>query len=412
MAEIESPDLSSPRFKANPYPFYARLRAEAPVYRTRLSFVAAAWLVTRYDDVLFVLKEGPFSNDILGHKMQSGRLKLLGRFTYGDLFPRRFQALGRHILFTDPPDHMRLRALVSKAFTPRAVERLRDRIQGVCDELLDTAAPHGRLELVQGFALRLPLTIIADMLGIPAQDRRRFNAWTKRVLEGTGLTLAGLVLGMPALWQSERYLRELIARRRVDPQDDMVTALLQAEEAGDKLNEDEVMGMIGILLLAGFETTMGLIASGTLALLQHPEQRRRFVLEPSLADSAVEELLRYTSPLEMGAFRIAREDVAIGSVMIAKGDLVLAVLGSANRDEARFPSPDILDLAREPNPHLAFGAGRHFCLGASLARLEGRIALTSLFRRFPGLRLTEPVETLPWRRSMPVRCPARVPLTL
>jgi cytochrome P450 PksS len=315
-------------------------------------------------------------------------------------------------LFTDPPDHMRLRALVSKAFTPRAVERLRDRIQSVCDELLDSAAPEGRLELVQGFALRLPLTIIADMLGIPAAERRRFNAWTKRVLEGTGLTLAGLALGMPALWQSERYLRELIARRRVDPQEDMVTALIQAEEAGDKLSEDEVMGMIGILLLAGFETTMGLIASGTLALLQHPEQRRRFVLEPSLADSAVEELLRYTSPLEMGAFRIAREDVAIGSVTIPKGDLVLAVLSSANRDEARFKGPDILDLAREPNRHLAFGAGGHFCLGASLARMEGRIALTSLFRRFPDLRLAEPVETLPWRRSMPVRCPARVPLTL
>ena len=192
----------------------------------------------------------------------------------------------------------------------------------------------------------------------------------------------------------------------------MVTALLRAEEAGDRLSEDEVMGMIGILILAGFETTMGLIASGTLALLQHPEQRKRFVLEPSLADSAVEELLRYTSPLEMSAFRFAREDVSLGSVTIQKGDLVLAVLSSANRDEARFKGPDILDLAREVNPHLAFGAGRHFCLGASLARLEARIGLTSLFRRFPDLRLAEPVETLPWRQSLPVRCPARVPLTL
>ncbi len=412
MAHLESPDLASPRFKQNPYPFYARLRAEAPVYRAHFSFVASAWLVTRYDDAVFVLKDGAFSNDILSQKMQFPRLKPLERFTYGDLFPRRFRVLGRHILFTDPPDHMRLRALVSKAFTPRAVERLRDRVQAVCDDLLDAAAPDGRLDLVQGFALQLPLTIIADMLGIPVPDRRRFNAWTRRVLEGAGLTLTGLALGMPALWQSERYLRERIARRRVDPQDDMVTALLQAEEAGDKLSEDEVIGMIGILLLAGFETTMGLIASGTLALLAHPEQRRRFVLDPSLTDSAIEELLRYTSPLEMGAFRVAREDVNIAGVTIPKGDMVLAVLGSANRDEARFQSPDTLDLGREPNPHLAFGAGRHFCLGASLARMEGRIAITSLFRRFPNLRLAEPVETLPWRRSLPVRCPARVPLNL
>jgi len=409
MPRIESPDFSSPRFKADPYPFYARLRAEAPVYRTRLSFVASAWLVTRYDDVVFVLKEGPFSNDILGQKMSS-RLGLLDRFTYGDLIPRSLHALGRHLLLADPPDHSRLRTLVSKAFTPRAIERLAGRIQAVCDELLDKAALAGRLELVQGFALRLPQTIIADILGIPASDRRRFDAWTKRVLEGVGLSVVGLALGMPALWQSERYFRGLIARRRADPQDDMLTALLRAEEAGDKLSEDEVIGMIGLLLLAGFETTMGLIASGTLALLQHPEQRSRFALEPSLAEPAIEELLRYTSPLEFGAFRAAREDVAIGSVTIPKGDLVLAVLGSANRDESRFPNPDDLDLAREPNRHLAFGAGAHFCLGAPLARLEGRIALTTLFRRFPNLRLAEPAEAVRWRRGLAFRGPARLPL--
>ena len=398
MARIESPDLSSPRFKADPYPFYARLRAEAPVYRTRLSIWLSAWLVTRYDDVVFVLKEGPFSNDFFRQRMQHW-------------IPRRLHALSRHLLGADAPDHIRLRALVSKAFTPRSVELLRGRIQDVCDELLDTAAKQRRMELVDGFALRLPLTIIEDMLGIRPQERGRFEAWSKRVAAGMSGALPDLLRGMPALWQSVAYFRELIARRRADPQDDMVTALLQAEEAGDKLSEDEVIGMIGLLLLAGFETTTGLIASGTLALLQHPEQRRRFIDEPALADSAVEELLRYTSPLDLGFFRIARENVTIGSVTIPKGDVVLAVIGSANRDESRFPSADTLDIAREPNKHLAFGAGAHFCLGAPLARLEGRTALTTLFRRFPELRLAEPAEAVRWRKGLAFRGPERLPVT-
>jgi cytochrome P450 len=398
LARIDPPDISSPRFKANPYPFYARLRAEAPVYRTRLAFWLSAWLVTRYDDALFVLKEGPFSNDFATKKM--------------GWVPRRFQALNRHLLNADPPDHIRLRTLVSKAFTPRAVERLSDRAQQVCDDVLDQAAAEHRLELVRQLALRLPLTLIADMLGIPEPDRRRFDAWTKRVAAGGSGALADLVLAWPALWQGVGYLRRLIAERRAEPRDDMVTALIRAEEAGDKLSEDEVIGMIALLLIAGFETTMGLIGSGTLALLQHPEQKRRFVEEPALAEPAIEELLRYTSPLEIATFRIAREDVGLGGVTIPKGDVVLAVVGSANRDESRFHDPDTLDLAREPNRHLAFGTGAHFCLGAPLARMEARIALTTLFRRFPDLRLAEPAEALPWRRALFFRGPARVPLTL
>jgi len=397
MARIVSPDLSSPAFKADPHPFYARLRAEAPVYRTRLSFLTTAWLVTRYDDAVFVLKEGPFSNALLRQKLLSW-------------LPSRLEALTHHVLNADPPDHIRLRTLVSQAFTPRSVELLRGRIQSVCDQLLDAAVKKGRLELVGDFALRLPLTIIEDMLGIRPAERGRFDTWARRVAAGMSLALPDLVLGMPALWQSVGYLRGLVARRRAEPRDDMVTALLQAEEAGDKLSEDEVIGMIGLLLLAGFETTMGLIAGGALALLRHPEQRRRFAEEPALADSAIEELLRYTSPLDFALFRIAREDVTIAGVTIPKGDVVLAALGSANHDAARFPNPDTLDLAREPNKHLAFGAGGHFCLGAPLARLEGRIALTTLFRRFPDLRLADPAETVPWRKGLSFRGPARLPL--
>jgi cytochrome P450 len=397
VAQIKSPDLASPRFKANPYPFYARLRAEAPVYRTKLAYWGAAWLVTRYDNVLTVLKDERFA------KNYSSKMRWV---------PRPIQPLTRNLLNLDPPDHTRLRTLVSKAFTPSVVEGLRDRIHGVCNDLLDGAGTSGRMEMVGGFALQLPLTIIADLLGVPAQDRRRFYSWSKRVAAATSGAIFDLLRAQPALWSSMRYLRGLIALRRAEPRDDLVTALLLAEEAGDKLSEDEVIGMIALLLLAGYETTMSLIATGALALIQHPRQRELLQQSPALAEPAIEELLRYTSPAEFATFRIAREDVTLGSVTIPRGNVVLAVLGSANHDETQFPDPEALDIAREPNRHLAFGVGAHFCLGAPLARLEGQIALTTLFRRFPDLRLAKAAETLRWQRGLLFRGLEQLPVVL
>jgi cytochrome P450 len=398
MRGIPSPDLSSPAFKANPYPFYALLRAEAPVHRVRLALWLRVWLVTRYDDVLFVIKDGPFSNEFMKHRMR--------------WLPRRLQPLTRHLLNADPPDHRRLRTLVSKAFTPRAVERLGVRMQTICDEALDAAERAGRMDLVQDYALRLPFTIIAEMLGIPTRDRERFRSWTDAVARGSSGSVLHFLLGTPALLESAAYLRDLVARRRSEPSDDILTALLQAEEAGDRLTEDEVIGMLGLLILAGYETTMHLISAGTLALLQHPEQLRRFTSEPDVVEPAIEELLRYTSPLEVGAFRLAREDVEIAGVTIPKGDVVLGVLGSANHDPSRFEQPEVLNLTREPNRHLAFGSGIHVCLGAPLARLEGRIALETLFRRFPNLRLDEPAQQVRWRRGFFFRGPARLRVRL
>ncbi len=397
MAQIESPDLASPRFKANPYPFYARLRAEAPVYRTRLAFWLPAWLVTRYDDVLTVLKDERFANDF------SSKIRWMPRFS---------QPLYRILLTLDPPDHTRLRGLVSKAFTPRMVERLRERIQSVCDELLDSAAANGQMELVHGFALPLPLTIIADLLGIPPQDRRGFNSWSKRVAAMSSGAVLDVLRALPYLWLFFRYFRKLVALRRAEPQDDLVTALVQAEEAGDKLSEDELIAMIGLLLLAGYETTVNLIASGALALVQHPRQRELLQNDPALVGSAIEELLRYTSPLEFASPRIAREDVTVGSVTIPRGAFVLAVLGSANHDESEFSDPETLDITRAPNRHLAFGMGAHFCLGAPLARLEGEIALTTLLRRFPDLGLAEAPESLRWRRGLAIRGLEQLPIVL
>jgi cytochrome P450 PksS len=393
---IKAPNLADPRFKANPYPFYARLRAEAPLYRLTLPFWGAACLVTRYDDVLMVLKDERFAND------WSPRMPwLLLRFA---------RPLTRGMLNRDPPDHTRLRNLVQKAFTARLVERLRERVQGVCDELLDAAAARGQMELVGGFALPLPITIIGDLLGISARDRLRFHAWSRSMVGVSRSTEA--LRALPRIWALFRLLRRLFAQRRADPRDDLVTALVQAEDSGDRLSGEELLSMVILLLIAGYETTTNLIAGGALALIQHPQQQDRLRREPALAESAVEELLRYTSPLEIGSVRMAREEVAFGSVTVAPGELVAAVLGSANRDERQFTDPEVLDLARDPNRHLAFGQGPHFCLGAPLARLEGRIALSTLVRRFPDLRLAEPAESLRWRKSPVLRGLEALPVRL
>lgn len=385
MTRFTPDDLAAPQFKANPYPFYARLRAEAPVCPTRL-LRQTTWLVTRYADVLAVLKDERFVKD----------------------FPQKTRWLHRvsgpatrHMLNLDAPDHTRLRTLVHKAFTPRFVERLRGRIQGLCDELLDAATANGRMELMRGYALPLPLTIITELLGIPAGERLRFHNLSRRSIAAS--SAVNLLRALPDQWALILRLRKLVAERRRDPRDDLITALIQAEEAGDKLSRDEVVGMIILLLIAGYETTVNLIGSGALALVQHPRQRERLLENPELAESATEELLRYTSPLDIASPRFASEDIRVGSVNIPRGDLVAAMLGSANHDETQFPDPETLDITREPNRHLAFGQGAHFCLGAPLARMEGQIALTTLFRRFPDLRLAQPPESLRWRKSLIVR---------
>lgn len=396
MAAIPAPNLASPRFKADPHPFYARLRADAPVWRTTLALPAKrdAWLVTRYEDVLSVLKDERLAKDPRNALGPGQRAK-------PRWIPPMFKPLERNMLDLDAPDHDRLRALVHKAFTPRLVERLRERIQALTDELLAAAPRDGAIDLVGSFALPLPATVIAELLGAPAADRGRFHRWSTRIVSAG--TARDAVLALPAAWSFLRYLRALFARRRVEPRDDLISALLQAEEAGDRLSEDEVLAMAFLLLVAGHETTVNLIASGTLALLQHPDQLARLRAEPALIKSAVEELLRFTSPVELATERYAREPVVIAGTAIPRGGLVLAVLASANRDERQFPAADCLDLGREPNRHLAFGLGGHYCLGAPLARLEGQIAFATLLRRFPDLRLATPPAALRWKRGVFLR---------
>jgi len=402
--EIATPDLVSPQFKADPYPFYARLRADAPVWRTTLPDKRAAWLVTRYEDVGRVLKDDAFVKDKL-NAMDPEQL------TKTPWAPGFLKPLERNMLDLDDPDHARLRALVSKAFTPRLIEQLRGRIEALCEDLLEAMERRGKAELVGDYALPIPATVIAELLGVPAQDQRKFHRWSGRLVSVS--SSRDMLRALPAALAFMRYLRKLIERRRVDPRDDLITALVRAEEAGDKLSEDELLAMAFLLLVAGHETTVNLISSGTLALLEYPEQAAALRRDPSLVKPAVEELLRYTSPVEMATERYARENVEIAGTLVPRGELILAVLGSANRDERHFEDPDALDITRDPNRHLAFGRGGvHHCLGAPLARMEGQIAIGALLRRFPNARLAVAPETLRWRRGLILRGLEELPVVL
>jgi cytochrome P450 PksS len=397
-------NLASPEFKANPYPFYARLRAEEPVYRMALPTKEFAWLITRYDDVTKVLKDDRFvkdtSNALTPEQVSNQRW-----------FRKLFKSLKRNMLDLDPPDHTRLRALVQKAFTPRLIEQMRERIGRLTHDLLDAVQGRGRLDLIAEYALPVPTTIIAEMLGVPVKDRHKFHRWSNALLSAASSSWE-MVKAVPNAWALMRYLRKIIKQRRANPQDDLVSALARAEEAGDTLSEDELLAMVFLLLVAGHETTVNLIGNGTLMLLEHPDQMEMLRKEPALIKPAVEEMLRYASPVEMATERYAREDVTMGGVTIPRGEMVFAVLASANRDERQFTNPDSFDITREPNKHLAFGLGTHFCLGASLARLEGQIAIDTLLRRFPDLRPTVAPEALRWRRGLLLRGLEALPVTL
>jgi cytochrome P450 PksS len=320
--------------------------------------------------------------------------------------PAFFRAMERNMLDLDDPDHARLRTLVHKAFTPRTVEGLRERTENIALALLDAMeeklAREGQVDLVSAFALPLPMTVIADLLGVPAADQHRFHRWSNRMVGAQGGTLKAM-MAVPSMMAFMRYMGEQFRQRRAEPRDDLLTALVEAEETGDRLSEDELLAMTLLLLIAGHETTVNLIASGTLALLQHPSQRARLQADPALMRPAVEELLRYTSPVETATERYAAEDVTLHGVTLPKGEMVLAALASANRDPAQFPNPDVLDIGRTPNRHLAFGQGAHFCLGAPLARLEGQIALGTLLNHFPNLTLAVDVDSLRWRPGMVLR---------
>jgi len=392
----DSVDVASPEFKANPYNFYAQLRAHAPVHRMESLKGEPGWLITRYDDVVMVLTDERFVKN-----RRNARTPEESRREPWFRKLRVFKSLEQNMLDLDPPDHTRLRALVGKAFTPGLIEQLRTRIHRLTEELLDKVQDRGSMDLISDYALPLPTTIIAEILGVPVEDRHKFHRWSNAMTRVSSPW--GMLMAIPSALAFFRYIRSIIVKRRANSQDDLVSALIRAEEAGDKLSEDELVAMVFLLLVAGHETTVNLIGNSMLALLEHPEQMKKLRNDPELVRPAIEELLRFTSPVEMATERYAREDVTIADVSIPRGSVVFAVIASANRDQRHFTNPDTLDIAREPNRHLSFGLGPHYCLGAPLARLEGQIAINTLLHRIPDLRLAVKQSSLRWRPGLVLR---------
>jgi cytochrome P450 len=383
-------DLYSSTFKANSYETFAQMRQDHPLWQQPgLDGETLIWFVTGYDEAEMILRDDKrFTRDFRAI-MPPERLAQLPQDPV-------FSLVDNHLLNKDGADHRRLRALVSKAFTPRMIGQMRPRIQAIADELLDQIAAQGEADLVETYAFPLPIIVIAELLGIPAVDRDKFRTWSDAVVT-PALTPAAQAEFMTHLQAFVAYLRQLFEQRRQTPQPDLISALLQAEEAGDRLSEEELFSMVILLIIAGHETTVSLIGNATLALLQHPEKMVQLRHNPDQMATSVEEFLRYDGPVERAMSRWATEEVEINGRILQPGDPIIVIIGAANRDPAHFEDPDRLDIERNPTRHLAFGRGSHYCLGASLARLEGEIALNTLLRRLPNLRLAVEPEELNWR---------------
>jgi cytochrome P450 len=388
-----------PQLLQDPYPFYKMLRNSNPVFRVPVGDTDSPglWILTRHRDVQAVLKDARFSVD-------RRRAAIVEQFR--DRLPIQ-AALGeegglRSMLLMDPPDHTRVRGLVSKAFTPRRVAELRPRIEAIVTTLLDSVEGGGAFDLIDQIAAPLPAIVIAELLGVPAEDHRQFKEWSSALVSAIGSAnpLDGRAQFERALGHLLDYLRGIIAERRKAPQDDLISAMLEAQEERDALSDAELLATSNLLLIAGHETTTNLIGNGTLALLRNPEQFARLRDDRSLMRSAIDELLRYDSPVQATA-RVALEPVALDGATLPTGAMAMTGIGAANRDPEVFDDPDRLDLGRTNNHHLSFGFGAHFCLGAPLARLEAEIAFDALLDRYPKLELAS--ETLTYRPSPVLR---------
>jgi cytochrome P450 len=383
-------------FAHDPYPFFAQLRQDAPVSRVELPGGVAAWLVTRYDDARQALADPRLSR---ARSSDNGRRLTSGMFN---------QALTRHMLSSDPPDHTRLRRLVSGVFTPRRVELLRPRIAEITAALLADLPDAGEVELVDTFAFPLPIQVICELLGIPVQDRALFREWSAVVVSGPA---ARERLG-PATDAMLAYIRELLDARRDQVADDLLSALIAVRDGGDRLSDDELCSMVFLLLVAGHETTVNLIGNAVLHLTQDPALAARLRADPAALPATIEEFLRYTGPVAATAYRRTVEPVSIGGVDIPGGETVVVSLLSANRDERRFAEPDAFDADRADGGHLAFGHGIHYCLGAPLARAEAQIGLGGLLARFGRVELAVPVDELTFRPGVLIRGVTKLPVRL
>lgn len=402
-------DLSSQAFKEDPFPILARMRELGPVIRARLPLFGTVWLATTNDAVHDLLRDHRRfvqSPAAAGNRWMRSLIHWL---------PRTLQPLSTNMLLRDEPDHRRLRHLVERAFRVRSIEALRPRLEILADQTADalqreaSRVPHG-VDLLTHFSRPFPLAVICELLGLPAEDRPKFTRWASRFT--TSSSLLGIVLGLSGLRNTMRYLRDEIARQAQQPRDGLLAALIHAEEAGDRLSEDELLAMVFLLLAAGHETTLHQMTGSVLTLFDHPAQLRELTSDWTLVETAVPELLRHLSFAQISKPRFAQEDCTFRGQAVRRGQMIFACLAAANSDPAVFENPEQLDLHREPNPHVAFGDGIHYCLGASLARAELGIGLRCLFTRFPNLRLAMPRSQVRFSRRPGMRSLVSLPVTL
>ncbi len=377
------PDLTSKEFASNKYEYYKWMRQEAPVARCKY-VTGRAYVVSRYEDCVVLLKDPRVIRD---NRTIDTSTPLLPSFIP---LPKSTELILHSMIGSDEPDHKRLRSLVHQAFTRKSMSELSDRIDRLTNTLLDKAEAknkaEGSVDLKEAYALPIPVTVIQEMVGVADEDMPRFYEGIEAIVKG----FSGVRIILTMLWDVPRLsnlIRELIDKKRENPGNDMLTGLIQAEEEGQKLSEDEIVSMVFLIIAAGYQTTVHLITNGAIALLQHPEQLAKLRASPDLIESAVEEILRFTSPVYLTELAYAREDMEIRGVSIPKGEVVTACIGSANHDPAVFENPEVFDIERSPNKHIGFGSGIHACLGAPLARMEAKIALTNLIKRNPNLRL-------------------------
>ena len=393
-------NINSKAFIYNKQPVYRWLRDEAPVYKGKFS-VISLYFVSRYEDCVNVLKDPRFVRNRTTATGGGGRVPFP--------VPKSIKLLMESMIIEDDPEHRRLRNLVHKAFTPRNIAKLGEQVETLSHQLLDSADKHQAWDLQKEFALPIPVTVIARMMGIPTEEMSMFSGGMKALTDG----MSGLNILRTFVWDIPRltkYVRALIEKKRANPQDDILTALIQAEEDGERFSEQELISMVYLLIIAGYETTVHLITNAVFTLLQHPEQMEMLRENRDLMDTALEEIMRFHGPIEGTKLLYPLEDVTLHGVTIPKGKSVMPLLGAANRDERQFENPDVFDITRSPNRHLGFGQGIHYCLGAPLARLETKIALNILLDRYPNMRLAVdpkdiPIQRIPgWHRyeGMPV----------
>ena len=388
--------LSSAFFN-NPYPFLAYMRAAGPIHKIPNAFGREVWLITRFEEGVRVLKDPRFSSQI--SMTAPEHLRPL---------PQLRQLLKGQMISTDPPQHDRLRGLVAKAFTPRFIEGLRPRVQELADELIEKTLAAGKMDFIADFAFPLPIIVIAEMLGVPSDHRDQLRVWSSAIFDAISGDKSDATAAR--LEEFSEYIKGLIAIKRAQPDEALISQLAQVEEGGSRLDEQELLAMVVLLIFAGHETTVSLLGNGLLALFQHPEQLALLQREPERIPAAIEELLRYCGPVLSPGPRFATTEVELGGQVIRPGEPVMVVLASANRDLAQFSDPEELNVARELNRHLAFGHGIHYCLGAPLARLEAQVAFTTLFRRLPNLRLDADPKALTWRGNLTLRGLSSLPI--